>query len=116
MMPVVELLAPVAAALARGDILIFLPEGSRREPERLAEFKSGLARIAERFPAVPVVPIFMHGLGKALPRGDWVLVPFFVDVFIGEPLAWCGSREDCMARYKAAIDALAAEGQFAPWT
>lgn len=110
-----DLLAPLAAALARGDILIFFPEGSRGEPERLAAFKSGLARLAERFPEVPVVPVFMHGLGKALPRGDWLLVPFFVDVFVGEALAWCGSREGFMARYRAAMEALAAEGRFAPW-
>jgi 1-acyl-sn-glycerol-3-phosphate acyltransferase len=110
-----DLLAPVAESLALGDILIFFPEGSRGEPERLAEFKSGLARLAERFPQVPVIPVFTHGLGKALPRGDWVLVPFFVDVFVGEPLEWSGDRKSYMERFKQAIEALAAEGHFPPW-
>ena len=101
--------------IARGDILVFFPEGSRGEPERLTEFKSGLARLAERFPQVPVIPVFTHGLGKALPKGDWVLVPFFVDVFVGEPLAWNGDRKHYMERFKQAIETLAAEGHFPPW-
>jgi 1-acyl-sn-glycerol-3-phosphate acyltransferase len=110
-----DLLAPVQAALERGDILVFFPEGTRGEPERLAEFKSGLARIVERCPEVPVVPVFMHGLGKALPRGDWVLVPFFLDVFVGEPMRWSGDRDGFMADYRARMAALRDEGSFAAW-
>ncbi|MFN9731114.1 MAG: lysophospholipid acyltransferase family protein [Pseudomonadota bacterium] len=111
-----DLLAPVQAALDRGDILIFVPEGTRGEPEQLGEFKSGLARLAERCPDAPVVPVFMHGLGKALPRGDWVLVPFFLDVFVGEPMRFEGDRAAFMADYRARMDALRGEGAFADWT
>lgn len=111
-----DLLAPVHEALARGEILLFFPEGSRGEPEQLAEFKSGLARLAERHPEVPVLPIFMHGLGKALPRGDWVLVPFFLDAWIGEPLRYAGSREEFMQRYRDSMAALACEERRAEWS
>lgn len=110
-----DLLAPVAAALARGDVVVFFPEGSRGEPEQLAEFKSGLARLAERHPLVPVVPVYTHGLGKSLPRGEWVFVPFFVDVFVGEALHYGGDRTRFMQEYAARMDALAAQGSFAPW-
>lgn len=111
-----DLLAPVAAALERGDILIFFPEGSRGAPEHLAEFKSGLARVAERRPDVPVIPVYTYGLGKALPKGEWMIVPFFVDIFVGEALRFDGDRAAYMERYRDAMAALAAEEKRADWT
>ena len=108
-------LVPILAALDRGEILIFFPEGSRGEPEQLAEFKSGIARLKERRPEVPVVPVFLHGVGKALPRGEAILVPFFVDVFVGDAVPWPGERAAFMDRFRDAITALAGEGHFPPW-
>ena len=75
-------------ALERGEILIIFPEGTRGEPERMQELKSGVAVLASKYPEVPVVPVFMHGLGKAMPKGSFIPVPFFVDVNIGTPMRW----------------------------
>lgn len=108
-------LAPITEALDRGDIVILFPEGSRGEPEQLADFKAGIAHVAERHPAVPVHPVYLHGLGKALPRGEAILVPFFCDVFAGEPLTWPGERRAFMADLSGRMTALAAEGRFPVW-
>jgi 1-acyl-sn-glycerol-3-phosphate acyltransferase len=108
-------LRPIAEALERGEIVIVFPEGSRGEPERLAEFKTGIAHLAERHPEIPIFPIYLHGLGKALPRGEALLVPFFCDVFIGEPIQWPGDRQAFMQKLAANMTALAGEGNFSPW-
>jgi len=113
--PRLDVLAGVAAALERGDVVILFPEGSRGEPERLAELKSGVARLAERFPAVPVIPIFLHGLGKTLPRGAALPVPFFCDVFVGEPVPWRGDRKAYVEDLRRRLEELAAEGRHADW-
>ena len=102
-------------ALDRGDILIIFPEGSRGEPEQLAAFKTGIAHLAERHPQTPVIPVFLHGLGKALPKGEIVLVPFFCDVFVGESLTWPGVRRTFMAALDDAMGALAREGRLPLW-
>jgi 1-acyl-sn-glycerol-3-phosphate acyltransferase len=108
-------LAPVVESLDRGEILIFFPEGTRGEPERLKEFKTGLARLKERRPGVPVTPVFLHGVGKALPKGEAILVPFFVDVFVGEPVEWTGDRASYLDRFRSSVVSLAAEGEFPAW-
>ncbi len=108
--------AAIDAALERGEMLIFFPEGSRGEAEKLQAFKQGIAHIAERHPQIPVHPIYLHGLGKALPKGEAILVPFFCDVFVGEPFLWTGERKAFMAQLQETINALAAEGHFSEWT
>lgn len=108
-------LAEPTAALAQDEIVILFPEGSRGEPEQLSRFKSGVARLVERNPAAPIIPIFMHGLGKALPRGDFLLVPFFVDVVIGEPIYWRGSVSETMQAYENAMRDLAHQVEMPTW-
>lgn len=106
---------PVSAALRSGKTVIFFPEGSRGEPERLSKFKNGISRLAERHPDVPIIPIFMHGLGKALPKGEIILVPFFCDIFIGEALFYGEGRAKFMEAFKERMGRLAAKGNFAEW-
>ena len=102
-------------ALERDNILIFFPEGSRGEPEEISKFKGGISLISERYPDLAIVPILLHGLGKSLPKGEALLVPFFCDVFIGESLAWTGDRESFMTRLDDRFSELRVEGKFSEW-
>ena len=90
-------------ALERGEILLIFPEGSRGEPERMAELKSGISYIAKRFPTVPVIPVFMRGLGKSMGKGTFIPIPFFVDVFVGRPFSWTGEKNSFMDRLRDAF-------------
>jgi 1-acyl-sn-glycerol-3-phosphate acyltransferase len=110
-----DLLRRCSAALDKGEILIVFPEGSRGEPEKLSLFKKGVAHLVKARPETPVHPLFLHGLGKALPKDTWVLVPFNCDVVVGEPLSWTGSIESFMAELQARIAGLAAQIHMAPW-
>jgi 1-acyl-sn-glycerol-3-phosphate acyltransferase len=114
-MPAKDPLADVHAALGRGEIMILFPEGSRGEPERLSEFKSGVAHLALAHPEVPVIPVFLHGLGKSLPKGSALPVPFFCDVFVGEPIPCTEDRKVYMQELRERMDALAAEGRITAW-
>lgn len=96
-------------ALNNNQILLLFPEGSRGEPEKLSQFKKGIAHLVAHNPHVPVIPVFMHGLGKALPKGELILVPFFCDVFIGDPIFWQGDREQFMQTLNEHFKQLAEE-------
>jgi hypothetical protein len=65
--------------------LIFFPEGSRGEPGVVAHFRPGIGKIVQGVPGVPVVPVFLSGAERSLPRGEAVPVPLGIDANIGKP-------------------------------
>ena len=106
---------PVLEALDDDGIIILFPEGSRGEAEQLSKYKSGIYYLMREKPEVPIVPLFIHGLGKALPKGSFVFVPFFVDIFVGDKFFYTDNRNDFMVEMNERMDALQKEGQFSEW-
>ncbi len=90
-------------ALKEGESLLIFPEGSRGEPEAIADFKPGVAHLVQKFPEIPVIPIFMKGMGKSLPKGEMILIPFFCDIVIGEPVSFSGNKEEITLQLKNAV-------------
>jgi 1-acyl-sn-glycerol-3-phosphate acyltransferase len=102
-------LAPLYQALTLGDSLILFPEGTRR-PQRLpGEFKSGLYHLAQRFPQVELVPVYIENLHRSMPKGTWLPVPLICTVRFGATLS-CREDEDKNAfleRARRAVEELA---------
>ncbi|WP_343645285.1 lysophospholipid acyltransferase family protein [Enterobacter sp.] len=73
-------------ALAAGKIVIIFPEGTRGEPGKFSEIKSGIWHLSQQCPEVPIIPVYMHGLDRSMGKGQKIPVPFFIDIFIDEPL------------------------------
>ena len=72
--------------LIKGDSIILYPEGTRGEPGVMQDFKKGIALMVQRHPDVPVVPIFLDGLYKSMPKGVSVFLPSNSKLFVGEPI------------------------------
>ncbi len=111
----VDPLEPCYKALDDKQIVILFPEGTRGEPEKLSTFKKGISFLAQRYPEVPIVPIFIHGLGKTLPKGEYLLVPFFCDIFVGDSVQWDNDRDLYMQTLNTSFEKLALEGHFEPY-
>ena len=60
----------IKAVLKRGHNLVIFPEGSRGRPGIIERFKTGIGRLAQRFPEIPVVPLYLCGAEKAFPKGS----------------------------------------------
>lgn len=76
-------LAPLLAALAAGDSLIIFPEGTRRAQAEPSDFKGGLYHLAEAFPAVRLVPVYLDTLHRSMPKGSYLPVPLICTVRFG---------------------------------
>jgi 1-acyl-sn-glycerol-3-phosphate acyltransferase len=108
-------LEPCERALDRGEILIIFPEGSRGEPEAMQAFKKGIGHLATARRKVPVVPVFMYGLGKAMPKGSGLILPVNCTVSVGEPLYGKSSYGAFVKELEASMTALAKQEKLPEW-
>jgi glycerol-3-phosphate dehydrogenase (NAD(P)+) len=85
-----ESIATAEAILARGDIVLIFPEGTRTRPGPLGKAKRGVGRLALETGA-PVVPVAVIGT-EAIRRG-WRIRPHKVRIRAGRPLRFPQVRE-----------------------
>ncbi len=71
--------------LDKGYSLILFPEGTRGEPEVEQPLKKGIGIILSQRPNLKYVPAYMKGMGKAMPKGDSLIVPFNSSLKFGKP-------------------------------
>ena len=73
------------SAIDQGFSLILFPEGTRGEPEKEQKLKGGIGLILEQRPNIKIVPAYMKGMGKAMPKGDSLILPFNSKLVYGKP-------------------------------
>lgn len=101
-----ELFTDCNKALDNKDILILFPEGSRGKPEQVKAPKKGIYYLLKERIDTDITPILMHGLGRALPRGEALFVPFNCDVIIGESIKNDGTSREMLDALSAAYDSM----------
>jgi len=84
--PDADPLAPLYGALEHGQSLIIFPEGTRQAQRLPGPFKSGLYHLAEHFPDVELIPVYLDNLHRSLPKGTFFPVPLICTVRFGAPL------------------------------
>lgn len=79
-------LEPLVEALEGGDSLVIFPEGTRSNKGDPQAFKAGLYHLAEKFPGVQLIPVWIDNVQRVMPKGEVVPVPILCSVTFGAPL------------------------------
>jgi 1-acyl-sn-glycerol-3-phosphate acyltransferase len=84
----------IAQKIDEGHNIIVFPEGTRGRPGELQHFKSGIGRLVSRYPDIPIVPVFLSGPERALPKASFIPLPFWSNITIGPPQKCKGYHRD----------------------
>ena len=85
--------------LAGGRSLVIAPEGTRSTLGEIQPFRHGAFLLAKKA-RVPIIPIVLHNVKDALPKGGWLLRPATIRVTVLPPLEpeqMGGVRQVCSA-------------------
>lgn len=76
----------VIRALREGYGVLLYPEGTRSLHGTVGPFRKGIGRLIAEFPDVPVIPVWIEGTTRVMPKGQNIPQPRKVEVHFGEPL------------------------------
>ena len=107
--PDADPLEPLQEALGLGFSLIIFPEGTRQPQPLPGPFKSGLYRLAQAFPQVELIPVYLENLHRSMPKGALLPVPIISTVTFGAALkvGEDEERDAFLERARQAVVALA---------
>ena len=72
-------------SLKEGYSLILFPEGSRGEPDEEQSLKPGVGLLLSQHPQIKYVPAYLTNMGKAMPKGDNLILPHEASLVYGKP-------------------------------
>jgi 1-acyl-sn-glycerol-3-phosphate acyltransferase len=109
-------LAPLEQLLGEGKSILIFPEGTRAADDEVAEFRSGIFRLACQFPDVELVPVYLDNLSRILPKGSFLVVPITCTARFGTPLhvAPGEGKAEFLERARDAVLSLAEGGVAKP--
>lgn len=94
-------------ALDAGYSIIIFPEGTRGTTGRIDKLKSGVAQILSLRPHVKYVPVYLTGMGKSLPKGEFLILPYKSSINFGEvKLVQDADRKSIIEQIAADLDEL----------
>lgn len=102
-------LADLREVLMKGESLIVFPEGTRSSSGEMGPFHSGVAHLIKEYPQIPVIPVYMSNMGRALPKGEFVILPFICEINIGTSIFPTGSKEEITEMLRQAVIQLKGE-------
>lgn len=76
----------LSRALREGYVLLMYPEGTRSKDGTLGPFRAGIGKLVAEFPGTPVIPTWIGGTTRVMPKGKLIPRPVQVTVRFGEPL------------------------------
>jgi 1-acyl-sn-glycerol-3-phosphate acyltransferase len=93
------------AALDEGSALLLFPEGTRITDDEIdmQSFRSGVSHLVEERPDVPIVPVWIEGTRRSMPKGTFIPVPLFCELHIGRPRTVSGSRAEIVHALEQAV-------------
>jgi 1-acyl-sn-glycerol-3-phosphate acyltransferase len=83
----VHLMREAVRRIAKGQVVVIFPEGTRSSDGAIGEFKAGAFYIARKA-GVPILPVYIDGGRQALPKGSFMVHPAEMVVRVLEPLAF----------------------------
>ena len=84
--------------IVKGRSIIVYPEGSRGVPGVMTDFKKGIGYLINKHPHVDVVPVYLDGIYKTLPKGKNLILPYNCEIIFGDTIQFESFEVDDILR------------------
>ena len=76
----------ISKLLNKGRSVILYPEGSRGIPGVMSNFKKGIGYLIQKHPEIDVIPVYLDGVHKTLPKGTSIILPYNCNIIFGKKI------------------------------
>ncbi|MCD8213123.1 MAG: 1-acyl-sn-glycerol-3-phosphate acyltransferase [Campylobacter sp.] len=86
-----QIIEQMSEALKTHSLIIF-PEGTRKTNDdlQIGSFKSGIFRLCEINPQIPLVPVWINNARHGLPKGFFVPIPLICELRVAQEFKFGG--------------------------